>query len=65
MAEWDRMRGDPRFAERLLGRGLAMALLEAVERFVEPACTPIQNGAEDIHFQQQVEFQLRIRDLIH
>jgi len=37
----------------------------AVERFIEPACCPMQNGAEECHLQQRVEVQLRVRDLIH
>ena len=40
-------------------------LIKAVERFIEPACVPIQNGAEECHLQQRVEVQLRVRDLIH
>ena len=40
-------------------------LIKAVERFIEPACCPIQNGAEECHLQQDVEVQLRVRDLIH
>ena len=40
-------------------------LIKVVERFIEPACVPIQNGAEECHLQQRVEVQLRVRDLIH
>ena len=27
-------------------------LIKAVERFIEPACCPIQNGAKECHLQQ-------------
>src|SRR5437867_2239687 len=40
-------------------------LIKAVERFFEPTCCPIQNGAKECHLQQDVEVQLRVRDLIH
>ena len=33
-------------------------LIKAVERFIEPACCPIQNGAKECHLQQDVEVQL-------
>ena len=40
-------------------------LIKAVERFIEPACCPTQTGAKERHLQQDVEVQLRVRDLIH
>jgi hypothetical protein len=39
-------------------------LIEAVKRFIDPACRPIHDGPAEPHLQYCVEIQLRVRDLI-